>query len=63
MKIIQVVLLGIFLQISVLAQHSVVTVNSGSGDGNYKGQPFVHVWADPNPPGMVFDRWTGDTAL
>jgi hypothetical protein len=23
----------------------------------------VHVWADPNPPGMVFDRWIGDTTL
>ena len=47
----------------VLAQHSNVVVNSGSGDGSHKGQPFVHVWADPAPAGMVFDRWTGDTTL
>ncbi len=23
---------------------------------------MVHVWADPAPPGTVFDRWTGDLA-
>jgi hypothetical protein len=42
------------------AQHANVTVNSGSGDGSPR-QPFVHIWADPNPAGMVFDRWTGNT--
>ncbi len=45
------------------AQRANVAVNSGSGDGSYKGQSFIHVWADPAPPGMVFDRWTGDTTL
>ena len=45
------------------AQHSNIVVNSGSGDGSYKGQPFVHIWADPAPAGMVFDRWTGNTTL
>lgn len=45
------------------AQRSTIDVNSGSGDGSYKGQPFVHVWADPAPAGMVFDRWIGDTVL
>ena len=56
-------LIILLLSVGSLAQHSNVTVNSGSGDGAYKGQPFVHVWADPNPAGMVFDRWTGDTIL
>jgi hypothetical protein len=46
--------------LSLVAQNSTIVVNSGSGDGKYKGQKFVHVWADPNPSGMVFDRWTGD---
>jgi hypothetical protein len=41
------------------AQRTNVSVNAGSGDGSYKGQPFVHIWADPNPTGMVFDRWIG----
>lgn len=63
MKFFQLVLLGAFLSFSVLAQRSNVTVNSGSGDGSYKGQFFVHVWADPNPAGMVFDGWTGDAIL
>jgi hypothetical protein len=63
MKIVQSVLLGIFLFASAFAQRSNVVITNGSGDGNYKGQPFVHVWADPNPAGMVFDRWTGDTFL
>jgi hypothetical protein len=48
---------------SVAAQRSTVTVNSGSGDGKYKGQPAAHVWADPSQAGMVFDRWTGDAHL
>ena len=48
---------------ATFAQRATVVVNSGSGDGSYKGQPFVHVWADPAPAGMVFDQWTGDTTL
>src|SRR5262245_56037501 len=63
MKTVPVVLLGILLLSSVSAQRSDLTVNSGSGDGVYKRDPFVHIWADPNPAGMVFDRWTGDTHL
>lgn len=57
------ILLVVLLCGLTLAQRSNVIVNSGSGDGWYKGQPFVHVWADPAPAGMVFDRWTGDTTL
>ncbi len=40
-----------------------MTVTNGSGDGHYKGLGFTDIWADPNPVGMVFDRWTGDTYL
>lgn len=54
----------LLFSIGTVAQRSNVAVNSGSGDGAHKGQPFVHVWADPAPSGMVFDRWTGaDTLL
>ncbi len=63
MKILQILFLGALLSLCVAAQRTNVTVNAGSGDGVYKGQGFAHVWADPNPPGMVFDRWTGDIFL
>ena len=46
-----------------LAQRTNLTVTGGSGDARLRNRQFVHVWADPHPPGMVFDRWTGDTAL
>lgn len=63
MKGFQIFFLGLLLSLAASAQRTNVAVNSGSGDGAYRGQGFVHVWADPNPPGMVFDRWTGDTFL
>ncbi len=62
MKFIRPFFLVVFLSFSVSAQRSNVTVNTGSGDGLYR-EHFVQVWADPNPAGMVFDRWTGDTHL
>jgi hypothetical protein len=62
-RIAGLILLSTMLFGPVAGQHSNITVNTGSGDGNHKGQPFVHVWADPAPSGMVFDRWTGDTTL
>ncbi len=40
-----------------------VTVNNGYGSGKYRGSRPIHVWAEANPPNMVFDRWTGDTDL
>lgn len=61
MKILQILFLGLSLSLIVAAQRPKVTVNAGSS-GTYKGQSAVHVWADPNPPGMVFDCWTGDIA-
>ncbi|MEO6392208.1 MAG: hypothetical protein ABIP75_10180 [Pyrinomonadaceae bacterium] len=63
MKVVWVILAGVLLSTAAFAQRSLVTVNSGSGGGPYKGRPFVQVWADPNPAGLVFDHWTGDTAL
>ena len=60
MKTLLIILL---FSIATFTQRSNVIVNSGSGDGSYKGQPFIHIWADPNPPGMVFDQWMGNTVL
>jgi len=39
-----------------------LTVNSGSGDGQYAPGSVVSIAADPAPTGQVFDRWVGDTA-
>ncbi|MCY7348218.1 MAG: hypothetical protein LH614_18655, partial [Pyrinomonadaceae bacterium] len=48
---------------TLFAQFS-VTVNNGYGSAKYKGAArFIHIWANANPPNMVFDRWTGDTHL
>jgi len=37
-----------------------LTVNSGSGDGQYTSGTVVDVQADPAPTGWQFDQWTGD---
>jgi dienelactone hydrolase len=37
-----------------------LTVRGGSGGGGHAANALVHIWANPNPPGAVFDRWTGD---
>jgi hypothetical protein len=39
-----------------------LTVNSGSGAGNYVDGSNVAIAAYNAPDGMVFDQWTGDTA-
>lgn len=39
-----------------------LTVNSGSGDGDYTEGTVVTLNADPAPSGQVFDAWTGDVA-
>jgi len=38
-----------------------LTVNSGTGDGNYAASTVVDIDADSAPSGMFFDAWTGDT--
>lgn len=38
-------------------------VNGGSGSGSYNTGSIVTVRADAAPAGMVFDKWTGFTAL
>jgi hypothetical protein len=39
-----------------------LTVNSGTGGGDYYSGQAVAVAADAAPSGMVFDEWSGDTA-
>jgi hypothetical protein len=39
-----------------------LTVNSGSGDGNYVPGTIVSITADGAPASMEFDRWIGDVA-
>lgn len=63
MKNLKTLLLTLALSISCYPQRADLSVTNGSGDAKIRGRQTVHVWADPNPPGMVFDRWTGDTAL
>lgn len=54
----------IFFSLALTAFSQVtVTVNGGYGGGNYRGSRPIHVWAEANPPNMVFDKWTGDTDL
>lgn len=38
-----------------------LTVNSGSGGGQYEAGHVQTISADPAPAGQRFDRWTGDT--
>jgi hypothetical protein len=40
-----------------------VAVNGGYGGGTWPGGSKVDVFANPPPPGQVFDKWTGDTAV
>jgi hypothetical protein len=38
-----------------------LTVNNGSGAGDYQGNTIVNISADTPPSGLKFDKWTGDT--
>ena len=39
-----------------------LTVNSGSGDGDYSESTIVDITADASPSGKEFDEWVGDTS-
>ncbi len=41
----------------------VLTVNSGSGGGNYVAGTIVKVHAEPAPPGKQFERWIDDWVI
>lgn len=40
-----------------------LTIKNGSGGGTYPGGSRVDIFADPPPPGQVFDKWTGNTEV
>jgi len=63
MKYLRLLFLIFSLTVLCYSQRTNLTVTNGSGDARIRGRQLTHVWADPNPPGMVFDRWTGDTVL
>jgi len=44
-----------------LAVEYTLTVNSGTGDGNYDEGAIVDISANSPPSGRLFDVWTGDT--
>jgi len=44
----------------VAASTYALTVNSGTGDGEYAAGAVVSIAADAAPAGQVFDAWTGD---
>ncbi len=46
----------------VLPSRYLLTVIDGSGDGEFMAGEFVEISAAPPPSGMIFDRWTGDSA-
>jgi dienelactone hydrolase len=56
-----VVLAVIAHTIGISAQTFTLTVQNGYGSGTYKAGDSVFVWANPNPRGTVFDKWTGST--
>ncbi len=51
-----------FIEAALLipAELNTLTVNNGSGSGNYTMGTEVDIGADSPPQGHVFDRWTGD---
>ncbi|HEY1108939.1 MAG TPA: hypothetical protein VGE76_09910, partial [Opitutaceae bacterium] len=40
-----------------------VDIQGGTGDGLYPPGTRVDIFANPPPPGQVFDRWVGDVAV
>jgi len=51
-------------EIAYLAEQTLytLTVNSGSGDGEYLEDAVVDIDADTAPSGQEFDEWVGDTS-
>jgi len=51
-------------EISLIAENPLytLTVNSGTGDGDYVLGQVVDIAADTAPSGYEFDEWTGDTS-
>ncbi|MGF1636574.1 MAG: carbohydrate-binding protein [Cyclobacteriaceae bacterium] len=45
------------------AAQFLLTVNSGSGSGNYAEGTLVNIVANTPPSGQIFDKWTGEVAV
>lgn len=56
-------LLALLLLAFAVAAQTDLTVTNGSKNIGKGRSGLAHIWADPAPPNMVFDKWTGDTAL
>lgn len=54
--------LVLFFTVAVNAQTNLNVTNGSKNIGKAR-ERRAQIWSDPNPPSMVFDRWTGDTAL
>ncbi|MBL9201413.1 MAG: hypothetical protein JNL39_12960 [Opitutaceae bacterium] len=52
-----------FVVVAGAGANSSITLINGAGGGTYPAGSRVDIFAHPPPPGQVFDRWTGDTAL
>jgi len=52
----------LFTAAAVQAQTNLNITNGSKNIGKAR-ERMVNIWANPNPPNMVFDRWAGDTAL
>ncbi len=61
-RLLLIILALVITSLSAAAQTRSVTVSDGSGSGAYPPNATVHLWANPDPTGKVFDRWTGDTS-
>ncbi len=40
----------------------ILTVTDGTGSGSYEAGTVISISASPAPDGMIFDKWTGQTA-
>jgi len=58
-----VLLLLLLAFTSIVPAQTNLTVTNGSTVSVRARERRANIWADPNPPNTVFDRWVGDTAL
>jgi hypothetical protein len=52
-----------FLVVTGDGQPTTLTVDNGTGGGTYAAGSRVDIFADPPSPGVVFDKWIGDTTV
>lgn len=57
------VTLRAFVTVTGTGPSVALAVNNGTGGGSYPSGSRVELFALPPAPGMVFDRWVGDTSV